>query len=391
MQTPHDLLPLPDLNACSLLTDGQQECWENLVQNLASQLATAKALLRAETTHCQQLEAERNQLAEELEENRITSQALAEASAAQAQQFSATLKQLRQNQAQIIQSEKMSSLGQLVAGIAHEINNPVNFIYGNLTHAQDYVQDLIHLLQLYQQHYPQPPREIQAETAEIELEFLLEDLPKLLNSMKVGSDRIQKIVLSLRNFSRMDEAEVKEVDIHEGIDSTLMILQNRLKARSDCSTIEIIRDYGKLPLVECYAGQLNQVFMNLLSNAIDALEERFKHPSQLNQLEKTDHQIVTQAPSPTIRIQTQILNSRSVSIRIADNGLGIPETVKERLFDPFFTTKPVGKGTGLGLSISYQIVTERHGGKIYCNSSPGEGTEFVLEIPVKPGTSSLPA
>src|SRR6476646_10561890 len=264
----------------------------------------------------------------------------------------------------------MSSLGQLVAGIAHEINNPVNFIYGNLTHAGEYIQDLTHLLKLYQQQFPQPPSEIAEELEAIDLDFLLADLPKLLASMKVGADRIQKIVLSLRNFSRMDEAEMKAVDIHEGIDSTLMILQNRLKAKSDRPEIAVVKDYGDLPLVECYAGQLNQVLMNLLTNAIDALED-------------DQTQAVESPAALKIEICTRQLNCETVQIRIADNGSGIAEADQRRLFDPFFTTKPIGKGTGLGLSISYQIVTDKHGGVLRCNSAPGKGTEFLIEIPLR--------
>ncbi|MBD0310662.1 MAG: GAF domain-containing sensor histidine kinase, partial [Microcoleus sp. T1-bin1] len=274
-----------------------------------------------------------------------------------------TLQQLTSAQSQLIQNEKMSSLGQLVAGVAHEINNPVNFIYGNLSHANDYTQDLLHLLELYQNHYPEPVPEIQEELEAIELDFLMDDLPKLLSSMKVGADRIQLIVASLRTFSRMDEAEMKAVNIHEGIDSTLMILQHRLKAKHNHPEIEVIKEYGNLPLVECYAGQLNQVFMNILSNALDALEER---GSQLS----ADR--LRENPS-IISIKTEMLARDRVLIRISDNGLGMTETVCNRLFDPFFTTKPVGKGTGMGLSISYQIVTDRHKGSLKCTSSPGQG------------------
>ncbi|MFB2891551.1 ATP-binding protein [Aerosakkonemataceae cyanobacterium BLCC-F50] len=287
----------------------------------------------------------------------------------QAQQLQQTLQELQQTQAQLVQTEKMSSLGQLVAGVAHEINNPVNFIYGNINYAREYIQDLLNLLELYQKHYLTPASEIQDLTEEIELDFLKEDLPKLLCSMKVGTDRIHKIVLALRNFSRMDEAEVKEVDIHEGIDSTLMILQNRLKERSGHPGITVIKEYGDLPLIECYAGQLNQVFMNILSNAIDALES-------------VDYDELLAEPL-TIRICTKRAGSDRILIQITDNGPGMSETVKKRLFDPFFTTKPVGKGTGLGMSISYQIITEKHLGSLQCNSVLGQGAEFLIEIPIR--------
>jgi len=290
-----------------------------------------------------------------------------------AHELEQTLQQLTNTQSQLIQGEKMSSLGQLVAGVAHEINNPVNFIYGNLSHADDYTQDLLNLIELYQKHYPDPVAEIQEEVENIELDFLLEDLPKLLTSMKVGADRIQQIVASLRTFSRMDEAEMKAVNIHDGIDSTLMILQHRFKAKHNHPEIPVIKEYGNLPLVECYAGQLNQVFMNVLSNALDALEE--------SDLKRSPDEL-RQNPS-IISIKTEMLKPDRVLIRIADNGVGIPETVGTRLFDPFFTTKPVGKGTGMGLSISYQIVTDRHGGSLKCTSSPGNGAEFAIEIPLK--------
>jgi len=285
------------------------------------------------------------------------------------------LEELQRTQSQLVQTEKMSSLGQLVAGVAHEINNPVNFIHGNLTHATDYTKDLLSLLDLYQAEYPDPPPVIQAELEEIDLEFLVEDLPKLLSSMKVGTDRIREIVQSLRHFSRLDQAEMKFVNLHEGLDSTLMILQNRLKARPEYPGIKVTKDYGELPLVECYAGQINQVFMNILSNAIDALEESVdlaKQPLRLDAL-----------PHLAIQIQTEVVNGETIVVRIGDNGSGIPPEVQQRLFDPFFTTKPVGKGTGLGLSISYQIVTEKHGGQLRCVSSPASGTTFIIEIPFR--------
>jgi signal transduction histidine kinase len=292
-------------------------------------------------------------------------------------ELKATLAELQRTQSQVIQNEKMLSLGQLVAGIAHEINNPVNFIHGNLNHVQEYTKDLLDFVELYQQHNPHPVSEIQTAAEEIDLEFLQEDLPKILASMQLGTDRIRQIVLSLRNFSRMDEAEFKAVNIHEGIDSTLLILQHRLKARPERPEIEVVKDYATLPLVECYAGQINQVFMNILVNAIDALEE--------STAERTPQEVKDNPNRITIR--TSVVNTTWVEVAIADNGVGIPKEVQQHIFDPFFTTKPLGKGTGMGMSISYQIVTEKHGGKLECFSHPGEGTEFIIWIPLRQQSS----
>ncbi|MBD1891270.1 ATP-binding protein [Coleofasciculus sp. FACHB-SPT9] len=296
-----------------------------------------------------------------------------------------TLCELKQTQSQLIQSEKMSSLGQLVAGVAHEINNPINFIYANLIHTDEYTKELLHLIRLYQQHNCEPVPEIAAVVENLDLDFLQEDLPKMLSSMKAGTNRIREIVLSLRNFSRLDEAEVKAVNLHEGIDSTLLILQNRLKGKLGRPAIEIIKEYGKLPPIECYARQLNQVFINTITNAIDALEEAEaqKRRSAEENLVHSPQQLCSPASLPWIRIRTEVQDDRQVVVRISDNGLGITEEVRQKLFDPFFTTKPVGSGTGLGLSISYQIVVEKHGGSLKCVSAPGQGAEFAIAIPVQ--------
>jgi signal transduction histidine kinase len=276
------------------------------------------------------------------------------------------LKNLKQTQAKLVHSEKMSSLGQLVAGVAHEINNPVSFIHGNIVHASEYFNDLLSLLQLYQQHYPTPKEEIIEKTEEIDLEFLEEDLARLFKSMKVGSDRIATIVKSLRTFSRLDESDLKDADICECIESALLICESRLKSSSNSAPIEIIKNYEKLPKLNCYPGELNQVFMNIISNAIDALNE--------------DKQ---EGKTSTIRISTETVDACWIAVKISDNGQGMSEQVRDKIFDPFFTTKPVGKGTGLGLSVTHQIIVERHDGKISCDSTPGQGTEFIIELPVK--------
>ena len=318
-----------------------------------------------------------DQLAIAIDQAELYAQTRAAALAAQTQAFhlSDALQNLQQKEAQLIQNEKMSSLGQMVAGVAHEINNPVNFIYGNLTYCEDYVKDILQVLHIYQKHYPNPIPEVEELAADIDLDFIVEDLPKILSSMEMGAERIRQIVLSLRNFSRLDEAEMKPVDIHEGIESTLLILHNRLKSKGKNSGVEIVKEFGILPKVECYAGQLNQVFMNVIGNGIDALE---------NQPEPRIVTIITGVMAGEEFSQSAFPNPEYVVIRIRDSGPGISDKVKNRLFDPFFTTKPVGKGTGLGLSISYQIVVEKHGGIFKCISEPGHGAEFWIQIPVKP-------
>jgi PAS domain S-box-containing protein len=275
----------------------------------------------------------------------------------QALDLQAALNELQYTQSQLIHAEKMSSLGQLVAGVAHEINNPINFVYGNLCHTETYLEDLLRLVQAYQHHYPHPPEPIQALMDIIDLQFLKEDAAHMLHSMVEGTERISKIVLSLRTFARLDEAEIKPVDLHEGLDGTLMILHSRLERLK----IKLTKQYSQLPLVECNAADINQVLMNLLMNAIDAVEA---------------------SASPEIVITTSLLPQQRIRVSIADNGYGIAAEDLARVFDPFYTTKPVGQGTGLGLSMSYQIITHQHHGSLYCHSVVNQGTEFVVEIPL---------
>ena len=318
-----------------------------------------------------------------------------------------TLQKLQQTQSQLIHTEKMSGLGQMVAGMAHELNNPVNFIYGNVEYARDYMQDIFDTIEIYQQEYPEQTPAIAEKMATMDWEFMLGDLDKLLNSMKAGSERIRNIVLSLRNFSRLDESDMKPVDIHEGIENTLLILQHRLKKQGQRPGIATIKQFGKLPKVTCYASQLNQVFMNVLNNAIDALSEK-DWESELKdntvnesfiantlhspnpELNPTSDDLVRVRGlgflTPTITISTELTDSQFVTIHIIDNGSGMFEDIRKKIFDPFFTTKPVGKGIGLGLSISYSIVVEKHGGRLDCVSLPDRGTEFRVQIPLEPLT-----
>ena len=282
------------------------------------------------------------------------------------------LQQLQLSQVQLVQSEKMAALGKLVAGVAHEINNPLNFIHANLNHMEEYIQIFLNFIELYQKNYPNPVDDIQEQAEDVNLSFIRSDVIKILASMKIGTKRIREIVLSLRNFSRIDEAEFKAVDIHEGIESTLIVLQHRFKVQPKGPEIQLIREYDKLPLVECYSGLLNQVFMNILANAIDSLEEANAKLAD-QQIQDRPNQII---------IRTSIIDTESVQIMVIDNGCGIPENIRPYIFDPFFTTKPVGKGTGMGLSISYQIITEKHKGQLKCFSEVGQETKFVIQIPI---------
>ncbi|SKB13239.1 putative Histidine kinase [Planktothrix sp. PCC 11201] len=336
-------------------------------QNLAQGNLSDRSRLEG-SDELAQISAAFDQMAEKIEQDTYILQESQIELQQKATELEKALTQLKQTQAQLLQSEKMSSLGQLVAGIAHEINNPVSFIFGNITYAKEYTDSLLNLISLYQTYYSQPVTEIQTEIDDLDLEFLESDLQKIFQSMRVGSQRIADIVLSLRSFSRLDEADIKTVDLHENLDNTLMILKHRLKAQASRPEIKVIKNYGKIPLIHCYVGQLNQVFMNIFMNAIDALETAQKNSP------------------PQISIHTDILTDSEqkqwVKIEISDNGLGMIETVRSRIFEPFFTTKPVGQGTGMGLAISYQIIVEKHQGQLLCTSTPGEGSTFVISLPV---------
>ena len=340
------------------------------LHRMNKQLEEKNVLLNEKIEEKNKTEAKLQKLTQELDQ-RVRSRTA---------ELTEALEHLKQTQVHLVQSEKMSSLGQMVAGIAHEINNPVNFIYGNLKPAQDYFTDLLDLVHHYQDCYPEPKEEILEHLESFDIDFIAEDAFKLLESLKIGADRIRQIVLSLRNFSRLDEAEMKSVDLHEGIDSTLLILKSKLRGEGSVPEIEVVRHYGDLPPVECYPSQLNQVFMNILANAIDAIEE---HTLRLLAERKTPKKGVIQ--KGVIHIYTSIGASESgveqVSIKIEDNGPGIPEAIRTKLFDPFFTTKPVGKGTGLGLSISHKIIVDKHKGSLVCESERGQGTRFVITIP----------
>lgn len=279
------------------------------------------------------------------------------------------LTEMKQVQEHLVQMEKMSMLGQMVAGISHEINNPINFIYGNLPYVEEHIGALLKVIEVYQSTYPTNAVAVEEALLDVELDFVLEDLPRIVDSMKLGAERIRELVLNLRNFYRLDECQMKKADLNAGIESTLVMLHNRYKQK-----VEVVRQYDKLPLVECHINQLNQVFMNLISNAIDAVLAKEANNGQSDD--------ATVSNTKQIVITTKTTGTDRVSIGISDNGLGIPADVKPRVFEPFFTTKPIGVGTGLGLSISHQIVTQTHGGEIYCLSTLGEGTTFIVELPI---------
>ena len=341
----------------SALARANQEL-ENRVEERTSALQQANCQLTTEIAERKEIEAAMWRSEAALKE--------------QTQELQATLQKLKATQSQLIQTEKMSSIGQLVAGVAHEINNPVNFIHGNLNYLDEYTCGLLELVKIYQASNIEPLPDIQDKLEELDLEFLSADIFKILQSMRIGTERIRDIVLSLRNFSRLDESEIKKADIHEGIDSTLTILQYRLRATSKRPEIQVVKNYQKLPLIKCCPGQLNQVFMNIISNGLDAIEENDRQNCP-----KADR-----AKAGEICITTEVIEGDRISIRVADNGIGISETIRSRLFDPFFTTKPVGQGTGLGLAVAHQIIVEKHGGAIEVNSVLGKGTEFAIVLPI---------